>query len=149
MSERRRERGKQRDTRSSYKLGPTLFVTDSRFSVLEWQTVTVALFQVSRSAIGVPCSVVTHAPHTHTLNHPYKSATGVMYAIHTHREINRRSQYTTILLRPRTTASFPLTSQPHLRMSSRHPRGVHGITQPSMSPLASFPPLTSVNPSTS
>ena len=56
---------------------------------------------------------------------------------------------TTILLLPITTALFPSTSSPVLRMSSRQPKGVHGMVQLARSPRESRPALSSVRPSTS
>ena len=67
-SEREREREERKISRRSYELQPTLVVTDSKSSVLEWQTVTVALFQVRRSAIGVPCTSTNREHYgTHTV----------------------------------------------------------------------------------
>ena len=62
---------------------------------------------------------------------------------------NPLSILTTILLRPSTTASFPLMSTPDILINSTQPRGVQGTTQHPISPLASLPALLSVRPSTS
>lgn len=62
---------------------------------------------------------------------------------------NRAAGIPTILLRPITTALFPLISTPDLCSNSMHPLGVHGTNKGSLPFIARRPMLSGWKPSTS